>query len=718
MKRLAGHRPKSFSFLWRRSSLWVMLVLLVLTMLATLVWLAGRYEASQVQAKVERDAADAVSDVLVTLTRNVQNLQALQALNPSISGWPDQATELLRAHRELLRLEWRDPALGIMAYADSPFRQPVFNRIGRPNAQGEGVLACNNARRFAGPAYSPSYFLPQEDGVGQEVMDLCLPLSTGARISGFVVVTYSLPAVLSDVLGPQLTRGQEVSFTETDGTRLALHGSTRRGSRIFTAQQVINLPGNTLLLRLDSWRAGPDIFPNVLTALVTVLSIALLSVVAMLGRDMRRRMQAERNLADALAFRKAMEDSLVTGLLARDTRGLVRYVNPAFCHMVGYAAEELLSPEGGPQAPTKEEAAQGRGAVGLAPPPPPPSLVNAPAEPPPRFAPVPRPLPFWPMDAMQDYQRRQSARGTDTQMAREGLETIFQRKDGARFPVMIFEAPLINAMGTQTGWMSAFIDLSEQRRIEEVSRASQERLQASARLATVGEMASLLSHELNQPLAAISSYATGSLNLLDADPHEAMPGGLTQADLQMAFHRIAEQAERAGKVIKSVHNFVRRREGERGPVHPKSLLDAVMPLVSLRAQKLGVQVHLQVAQELPVIVCDRTMVEQVLLNLARNGMQAMEGVALKDRHLFLGIEHDAIAEGVRFSVTDCGIGITEEVSRQLFTPFFTTKAEGMGLGLSLCRTVVEQHGGNLVFQNRHPQGTIFSFTLPVRATAP
>jgi two-component system sensor histidine kinase DctS len=132
-----------------------------------------------------------------------------------------------------------------------------------------------------------------------------------------------------------------VSFTEADGTRLALHGSARRGSRVFTAQQLLDLPGNTLVLRMDSWRGAPDLFPNVLTALVTAMSIALVSVLVLLGKDMRRRLRPS-DLADALAFRKAMEDSLVTGLRARDLQGRITYVNPAFCEMVGFSAGELL----------------------------------------------------------------------------------------------------------------------------------------------------------------------------------------------------------------------------------------------------------------------------------------------------------------------------------------------------------------------------------------
>ena len=257
--------------------------------------------------------------------------------------------------------------------------------------------------------------------------------------------------------------------------------------------------------------------------------------------------------------------------------------------------------------------------------------------------------------------------------------------------------------------MSAVLDISEQRRVEEMSRASQERLQATARLATVGEMASLLSHELNQPLAAISSYATGSVNMLrDAQ--------VPPAEIETAMHRIAEQAERAGKVIRSVHDFVRRRDQAREPIDPAALFDSVLPLVNLQARKLRVQVEVVCAPRLPQVLCDRTMVEQVLLNLARNAMQAMDETAITQRVLTLRAQPAASRGDLRwveFSVADLGPGIDEDVGRQLFTPFFTTKAEGMGLGLSMCRTVIEQHGGFLEYSPNQPRGTIFRFTLPV-----
>ncbi|MFZ9335742.1 MAG: two-component system sensor histidine kinase NtrB [Burkholderiaceae bacterium] len=642
-------------------------------MLGTLVWRAGRYEASQVQERVERDVAEAVADLRTGFSRDLQSLQALQGQAATLERWLADAAVLMRAHREWLRIELRDARLATLAHADSPFRPPAFDRLGRDNAQSDVALACGSARRNNGPAFSRSYFLPLGDGVGLEVMELCLPQPSQAG-GAFVIVSVALQELLAERVGRQLSRSQAIWFAEPDGTRLAMHGSSQRATRVFTAQQLLDLPGTTLVVRIDSWRAAPDLFPNVLTALVTLMSLALVTVLFVLSRDMRRRLRAERELADALAFRKAMEDSLVTGLRARDLQGRITYVNPAFCGMVGFTADELL----------------GRSA----------------------------PAPYWPPELVDEYSQRQAIRlSGQNAPPREGYESVFMRKDGARFPVLVIEAPLINAQGVQTGWMSAIVDVSEQRRVEELSRASQDRLQATARLATMGEMASLLSHELNQPLAAIASYASGSINLMRA-PQGAGQGADLSA-IEGAMRRIAEQADRAGKVIKSVHDFVRRRERDRETLTPAALVDSVMPLVSLQARKLQVRVETQLAPGLPPLTCDRTMIEQVLLNLARNAMQAMEQVPLADRVLLLRVQPVAAGErGARrwleFAVVDRGPGIAPEVAERLFTPLFTTKAEGMGLGLSLCRTVIEQHGGALSFEPHPAGGTIFRFTLPVQ----
>ena len=657
----------------RRWVLWGTLLLLVVVLLATLAWLALRYEKAQMQDQLERDTVDAVGDVRAAMQRNVQTLQALQPEDPSAAAWVASAEEVLRYHREWVRLEWRDPSLQLRVGIDSVYRTPVFARLGRDNALADIAQACALARRTSAAAYAPSTFVSVLDGQGLEVMELCLPVYQGGQLAGFLVASYALVEMLEAMVRREHTRAQEVSFTELDGTRLALRGGIHRGPHVFSAQQMIDLPGYALVLRLDSWRASPNWFPNLLTALVLGLSLALVTVLALLARDMRRRQRAERDLADALAFRKAMEDSLVTGLRARDLQGRITYVNPAFCEMVGFTAEELL----------------GQGI----------------------------PAPYWPPEKVDEYGKRQAWRLAGNTPPREGTESDFQRKNGERFPVLIFEAPLINASGTQTGWMSAVLDISAQRASEELSRATLDRLQATARLATVGEMASLLSHELNQPLAAIASYASGSQNLLQADA--SMTATMGQ-QLGQALEHIADQARRAGLVIKSVHNFVRRRDHAREAVAAHSLVDSILPLVTLQARKTGVRLHVDCPSDLPAVWCDRTMVEQVLLNLARNGMQAMQDLPtgrVRDLRIVVRPSTDP-GEGLVFSIADGGLGISAEVSSQLFTPFFTTKAEGMGLGLSLCRTVVEQHGSRLQHRALASGGTEFYFSLALAPQDP
>ena len=654
--------------------LWASLFALVAALLLLLVWLSGRYEASQVQDRLERDALEVVGTLRSGLMRNNQTLQASflvagRARAEQTEAWALSAERFLLDHRETVRMEWRSPEFKTLLQANSPYKSPVFSQYSHDTYLSELMQTCATARRLGTAAFSPSYFVPMPNGMGMEVMDVCLPvMGLGAQaapeLRGFVLVSYALQDVLDNLIPNDLARNQDISFTEGDGTRLAMRGAARRTLRNFTAQQLLDLPGNTLVVRLESWREAPGLFPNVLTALVMGLFVALMVILWLLSVDMRRRLKAERELADALAFRKAMEDSLVTGLRARDLQGRITYVNPAFCQMVGFSADELMG-----------------------------QSVNA---------------PYWPPELADEFMKRQAVRLAGNAPPREGFESVFMRKDGSRFPVLIIEAPLINAQGDQTGWMSAFLDISEQRRVEELSRASQDRLQATARLAMVGEMASLLSHELNQPLAAISSYATGSLNMIKS--------GLSgPADVEQAMQRIALQAERAGKVIKSVHDFVRRRDQARERTQPQALLDAVLPLIKLQARKLHVQVQVRVAEGLPEVWCDRTMVEQVILNLARNAMQAMDQPGVRDRRLTLSVQPMAGDEPrcLVFSVADLGPGIAPDIEHQLFQPFFTTKAEGMGLGLSLCRTVVEQHGGTLQYAPNAPRGTVFSFGLTI-----
>jgi two-component system, LuxR family, sensor histidine kinase DctS len=654
----------------RRALLWSALVLLLLVAQSLLLLLTLSYESSRAQDEADSIASEAAAEIKRELLRTTQALQGLGWGEPLLLRWREGAVDLMRRHRELLRVERRDPQRRVAEAVDAPMAPPLFGQMARASLDIDADIACAAALRMAAPVFSRSYFVPLADGRGVEVIDLCVPLQSAGRDAGFLVGSLALAQLLDNAMTPRQARQHELSFVEGDGTRLARAG-LGRGAGVFVAERVVDLPGTALQLRADAAAGRPSVIPNLATALVMGLSIALFAVVLLLARDVRRRARAERALAEALAFRKAMEDSLITGLRARDIDGRIRYVNPAFCTMVGFTAEEMM--EGAP--------------------------------------------PYWPPEHAQAYADRQRQRlagaGRETSESREGFETVFMRKNGERFPVVIYEAPLVDGEGRHAGWMSAVLDVSAQRRVEDISRQQQDRLQATARLATVGEMASLLSHELNQPLAAIASYAAGSLNLInEPGPADVQTPGL----LKQALERIAEQAERAGRIIKSVHHFVRRREQQRETIAADLLIEAVMPLVRLQARKSGTRIELDLPAKPPRVVCDRTMLEQVLLNLTRNGIQAMETdtpLALRVLRIRVRQTHP---HWVGFTVLDAGPGITPAVAQQLFTPFFTTRSEGMGLGLSLCRTVIEQHGGALDF-SAGADGTAFTFTLPAPRTA-
>ncbi len=703
---------------WRRPLLWGALLLLLGVAQSLLVALTVRVEATRAQDAADTVSAEIAAELRRDLLQASQQLQALAWGPPPLLAWCEGGAELLKLRSELRRVERRSSALALVGALDTPYTPRLFEHMPRQQLEVEAEVVCAAARRAAAPMFSRSYYVPLAGGVGQEVVDLCVPLVEAGRDEGFLVGSFALTPLLEAAMSLRQGQRYELSFVEGDGTRLARAGASR-GAGIYVAERVVDVPGSPLQIRADSHAGRPSLIPNLATALVLGLSIALFALVFLLARDVRRRAAAEAALAEALAFRQAMEDSLSTGLRARDLQGAISYVNPAFCAMVGFTPEELLVP-------------RPRAAV----------AANAP----------PYSPPYWPPEHADAYQRRQAQRltadaprgaeGRSVREAREGYETVFMRKSGERFPVMIYEAPLVDGQGHQTGWMSAVLDVSAQRRVEELSRQQQERLQATARLATVGEMASLLSHELNQPLAAIASYASGSLNLLEppaATPQQA-PGDAelspaeVQALLRQAVGRIAEQAERAGRIIKSVHGFVRRREQLHETLSADQLLEAVLPLVRLQARKSGTRIEVDVTPwawpgvahpSAPRVRCDRTMIEQVLINLTRNAIQAMESSTdAAERLLTLRVRQNH-ERWVSFSVIDAGPGIAPDVAARLFTPFYTTRSEGMGLGLSLCRTVIEQHGGALDFgpgpalpglgagpSAGAARGTEFRFTLP------
>lgn len=638
-------RPIRLGGPWR----WLLPLLLVSLFLAVLLWLpwqARQMESNERQEQLIADTLWVEQAVRFELSRNEDGFASLAAdINgarlapPALLARMDQ---MRKNSHELLRLAWLD-ADGAPVLTSGSAMPAALSGLSRN--------AAELARKTGRARYSEPYT------AGQNLIDYHLPLAKGS-----LVATYSLKQLLDETVPWWFAQDNATSLLDRDDTVVAQRAAAGPGRGVYTHKRELDLPGANLRLATDSVKGKPRLLPNLLVGSVIALALGLLISLITLWRHIARRLAAEGALRQQMAFRTAMENSLVTGLRARDLEGRVTYVNPAFCQMVGLPPEEL---------------------IGKAP-----------------------PMPYWAPEAMAEYQQRldRVLAGNVTPQ----FETTFRRADGERIPVLIFEAPLVDSNGKQTGWMGSILDISDRKRAEELNRQQQEKLQASARLATMGEIASMLAHELNQPLAAISSYTTGALNLIARAAGDGT--ALEPALLQPALEKAGAQAQRAGLIIRSVHQFVKKREPERQLIDVASLVDGIGTLIELQARKHFVDIRTAIAPGLPQVSADRMMLEQVLLNLTRNAIEAMQDVAPERR--VLRIAATLVQDQVCVAVTDQGHGISDEVAERLFSPFFSTKAEGMGMGLSICRTAVEFHGGTLTYRANPEGGTVFSFSLP------
>ena len=248
------------------------------------------------------------------------------------------------------------------------------------------------------------------------------------------------------------------------------------------------------------------------------------------------------------------------------------------------------------------------------------------------------------------------------------------------------------------------IDISE--RIESLDSRNhqQQKLLFTSRMMSVGEMAATLAHELNQPLAAILNYVNGSLRLLD------QAGGPAQVARALAAART--QAEHASAVISRVRVFVRAREPRRDAQDIAAIVGTVVELLRLEAERLQLRIDLALSPALPEAYADRVMVEQVLLNLVKNAIEAMREVPAAKRALRIEGRR-TLDDEIELRVLDRGAGLSPEQQGQVFSPFFTTKSDGLGIGLAICRSIIEYHEGRLFFEAREGGGSVFGFTLPL-----
>jgi two-component system sensor kinase FixL len=276
-----------------------------------------------------------------------------------------------------------------------------------------------------------------------------------------------------------------------------------------------------------------------------------------------------------------------------------------------------------------------------------------------------------------------------------------QRKDGTTFPMHLTVGELRSA---DRHYFTGFIrDLTDQQITESRLKELQSEVTHMSRFTALGEMASTLAHEINQPLTAISNYLRGCQRLLQRVDSDS------SAMLRDAIGKAADQALRAGQIIRRLREFVARGESDRRIESLPKLIEDASTLALIGAKENGVDVSFRLDPAVDLVLADRIQIQQVLVNLIRNAIEVMAETPGRRR-----LEIAAMADRenlVRVSVSDTGLGIAPEIAKQLFQPFVTTKRKGMGLGLSICRTIIEAHGGKIWVEPNPGGGTIFHFTL-------
>ncbi len=289
--------------------------------------------------------------------------------------------------------------------------------------------------------------------------------------------------------------------------------------------------------------------------------------------------------------------------------------------------------------------------------------------------------------------------------ARFVTDDLFWRKDHSSFPVEYSSTPIRNERGSATGSVVVFRDISARQQVEDAARQHQMELAHVARLSTMGEMASGIAHEINQPLTAITTNAQAGVRMLESeavDPEKVL-------DL---LELIGRQAERAGEIIRQLRRFVRKEQLELTLVDLNDLVREVVVLLQPEAKSAAVDISLELDDAIGLVAVQQIQIEQVVLNLARNAIEAMATMDAGTRELTLRTSVGG-SNAVIVSVEDSGPGLDQDVMQNLFDPFVTTKPDGMGLGLSISQGILEAHQGNIYADSKHGRGALFRFVLPV-----
>jgi two-component system sensor histidine kinase DctS len=497
--------------------------------------------------------------------------------------------------------------------------------------------------------------------------------------AGHLVVRYSPGLLLRQTVPWWLVHEYNVRLVDGFGQVIAdpLHAGAGTFSPAESHRHSLEPAMPDTYLELSLKESPVPWFMRVPVVLMGVFLVLIGAVTALLRWQMNELLRTQAALRTEAAWRQAMEDSLIVGLRARDNEGRLVYVNRAFCDLVGYGPEELI----------------GRAT----------------------------PMPYWPPDAIADSLSRH-LRNMAGGAPREGYEARWVRGDGRLIDVMIYEAPLVDAAGRRIGLMGSILDITERKRLEERERHRTDAVAHQARLTMLGEVASALAHQLNQPLTSITGYAAGVKRLLER-------AGQPDARLVDAMARLGDQAAEAGRIVKRIREFLTRRAPQREAMDLESAAHRALGLLARELRRLQLHVEWAVAPGLPPVDADPVLIEQVILNLVRNACDEMAPLPADRRRLRLAItragarpDPASAADGadggfLRLDVDDSGPGLRGRGVEELVAPFYSTKPEGMGMGLAICRSIVEAHHGAFDAAASPWGGARFSFTLPVVGAA-
>ena len=752
------------------------------------------------------------TDVLQSIGRDyISSQDSAQVKNNVIN----QAETLLQNNHELAQIFWvNENYQQQWKIPPDNLKTNWFKKVDNADAINQALKKTLDLSAATNrPAFSQfiNIEIPSDEVVAKEIRNVfwqTVPQMYAGELKGMVAVLYTTQGLLEMIPG-ELKSVYRFTLITDDEKVLAISSDKNTPKRAYSNQTSLDIGvlSPNLVLRIDAYPPATNLTFRMLIGVVLGLSAFVIWSLWSVLKQMQVRQEAEANLRAETNFRSAMENSTPVGIRAHDMNKTITYVNPAFCEMTGWSAKEL---------------------IGLSPP----------------FA-------FWP-DGQRSELTEKMNRAIKLAMTQEksiGIEGSILHRNGSIIQTRTFIAPLIDEKGTQTGWITSLIDISEPKKIREELAASQERfvtvlegldaavsvvsnengellfanrfyrerfgntakghfelagsdlnlnpaliktegasspplyqeteseeiqlldestglskwyevrrrfvpwvdgqsaqlliatditirieaddlvrqqeerMQFTSRLTTMGEMASSLAHELNQPLAAISNYCNGVVKRLQGHIDPAM-----QKDILPALEKASDQAHRAGTIIQRIKGFVKRSEPQRKSCDISEIINDAVGLVEIEAHRHRLSIDTEIAENLPAIDLDPVLILQVLVNLLKNSLDSLrEAYPVSSRwsappvRISADLDTSTFPAMLRIQVTDAGAGIAESVIERMFEPFFSTKNDGMGMGLNICRSVIESHQGRLWAKNQmdaeHTKlsGCTFTISLPLES---